>query len=273
MTVDNLYINGSSFASGWGEGYEDTMTVTPLPSWVTYFNDLTSPNKLYLDALVGKGVGTTCRDTIAFCKKYKEKHGSCDDLNVILELTVCRYRHWDPIKSLSGEDIIPVAYIAWQDVNTTSYYFIKREFNDDTLLYTNTIVGEHDLVPEELAIWKKELSDWFFGIDHYLAYLEYGKKEVSRMTRHLDKENIKYAIFWCVGRGPMFTRVMDRGFRKEMKDNKMIPLNIMNGQTLAFNESNDNGYRGHPDSKGHMFLAKFLRDWISENKLFERTHV
>ena len=50
-----LYVNGTSFATGWNKGFEDTYDVAPTFSWVTYLTESIKPKQLYSHTLL-KGV-------------------------------------------------------------------------------------------------------------------------------------------------------------------------------------------------------------------------
>lgn len=268
MTVDNLYINGTSFATGWGKGYEDQKTVTPRNSWVTYFSQSTKPNKLYLDAIVGKGIGRTCRDTIAFCEKYKEKFGSLDNLNIILEFTTPRYRHWDPLKTINGDEAYPMAYISHGSLWETDHYFVKRDFNDNTLEFTDTIIPNDAIDPVQYDAWKKELHEWYFGGQGIPFYMVYASNEINPLKTYLSNNNAKYIMFWCVGATNVGRKLVDRYMRPLYSDGRLIATQQLSGHRIAKEES-DECHQGHPDDKGHKFLADALENYINENRSFE----
>lgn len=263
----DLYINGSSFASGWGKGYDDTMTITPLDSWAKYFKESFQPENAWIDAIVGKSIGMTARDTITFCEKYKEKYGSLDNLNVVLEFTTPRYRHWSALNTVDGKSAYPIAHIRHDNMNATQHYFMRREFIDNSLTYADTFVHEEEIVPAELEKWKQDLNKWYFGgwpIQHFMAY---ATEEISATQKYLNENNVNYVMWWCVGRTRLGKTLVERYTRTLYRKARMVKPSQMNGHEVAETVSLES-YKGHPDAKGHKYIADFLLKHIEENNLF-----
>ena len=267
----DLYINGSSFASGWGKGYEDIKGITPLDSWTKYFQQHIQPDNTWIDAIPGKSIGMTARDTVKFCKHYKEKYGTLDTLNVVLEFTTPRYRHWDELNTVDGKTAYPVAHLSRTNIRETIHYFIRREFNEHDLAHNDTVVNDEEIVPEELNQWKKQVDAWYFGKQPPGFYMNYAVEEISAAQQYLNDNNVNYVMWWCAGRSKMVSALIERYTRVLYRDAKMIKPSAMSGHAVVENIS-DEDYSGHPDAKGHKYIADFLIKHINENNLFGRNN-
>ena len=267
----DLYINGSSFASGWGKGYEHQMTITPLDSWAKYFVETTQPDNYWIDAIVGKSIGMTARDTIFFCEKYKEKYGSLENLNVVLEFTTPRYRHWDPVNMINGDKAYPIAHIRHDNMNATQHYFIKRDWIDFSLSYAETFVHDEEIVPEELEQWSRKVKEWYFSGWPIQKFMAYAVEEITATMKYLDANNVNYAMWWCVGRTKLGKKLVERYTRTLYKNGRYIKPSLMNGHEVAETISHES-FKGHPDAVGHKYISDYLVNYINENNLFGETN-
>ena len=77
--MSDLYVNGSSYATGWNEKYADLKFVTPAPSYANFLADMLGIDQLYKHCYNGKPPQSSVDQTIEFCNAYKQKHGSFDN--------------------------------------------------------------------------------------------------------------------------------------------------------------------------------------------------
>jgi|TARA_B110000971_G_C20035898_1_gene514116 uncharacterized protein YneR len=262
-----LYVNGTSFATGWNKGFEDTYDVAPTFSWVTYLTESIKPKQLYLDAIVGKSIGMTCKDTRLFCEQWIEKHGSLDNLNIMCEFTTPRYRDWDTVKAKNGDDIHPIAHISYEDLNLTEHYFVKREWDNDTMLFTNTRIGQHELEDGVEAEWVKKKDAWYFGGHQIQYFMMYAYEEILALKTFLNEHNASYCMFWCVGRTRLGKVLVDKYMKPLYRDKRLIKTSIFNGHETAATQSIEE-FKGHPDEQGHKFMADFIEAYIIKHDLW-----
>ena len=82
--MSDLYVNGSSYATGWNEEYKDLKFVTPAPSYADFLAELLESDQLYKHCYNGKPPQSSVDQTIEFCNAYKQKHGSLENLKVVI---------------------------------------------------------------------------------------------------------------------------------------------------------------------------------------------
>ena len=70
--IDDLYVDGNSYASGWGRGLERSISKQPgFDSWVDYFADLSNCENVWNHSLVAKPIEMQKYDVVNFCLNRK----------------------------------------------------------------------------------------------------------------------------------------------------------------------------------------------------------
>lgn len=262
----DLYINGSSFASGWYKDHE-SIKITDYPSWVKHITESLKPDRVWNDALKGKSIGMTARDTVSFCEQYKEKYGSLENLIVINEYTTPRYRHWEPVSTMDNQLVYPIAHISHSSLHETEHYFVKREWDNNTLTFTNTHIPDEDIHPDVFNKWKKEMEKWYFSGWPIQYFMEYATNEILPTMKYLEENNVRHVMWWCVGRTRLGKALVQKYTRKLYTKKKFIKPTEMNGHEVAETISKE-PYKGHPDTIGHKYIADYILKHAKEHNLF-----
>ena len=268
--MPDLYVNGSSFATGWNEEYQHMSTRTPAPSYAEFLAEYLGATSLYKHCHNGKAPQSSVDQSIEFCNAYKEKYGSTDNLKVVIELTALRYKQWSLIKDKKGEWVQPVSYIKFDDIRDYNHYYIKRQLRED--LHEDVVeVAEEDIAAKEIKKYKDEMDEWFppgkqFDMNNVMKYFNTAVEHFDRLTGYFQKNNIDYLVWWVPGkRNPQtrYRRTLD-GVSKRYQPNFVSP-GYFCGQEIV--DQDETSYRGHPGIPGHKILAKNIFDYACSNNL------
>lgn len=273
--MSDLYVNGSSFATGWNEEYQHMSTVTPAPSYAEFLAEKLGADKLYKHCYNGKAPQSSIDQTIEFCEAYNTKYGSTDNLKVVIELTILRYKQWKPIKDKTGELVQPVAYIQYEDIRSHNHYFLKRKLLD-SLEEVVEEVAASDIPASEIEKFYAEMIDWYppgkqFEMRTAMKYFDAAMEHFDRLTEYCNNNNIDYLAWWIPGkRNPQtrYRRTIDGVSKKYGK--RIVSPGYFCGQEIAANDVTS--YRGHPGIAGHKEIAQNIFDYACSNNLLGANH-
>jgi hypothetical protein len=271
LVIDDLFVSGSSFASGWGEGFENYKSVTGGKSWVNYFAEQTHARKMWNYSIVGKPIGMATSDTVSFCKNYLKKHGSLKNLFVIVEYSTPRYKHWGALPSsalISPADIeiIPVAYLSRQPGKLLDTYFLTRESDPVTLEVKYNVVDRDKVTTDHLAQFEADATEWYMDSRTAVKYISYAYDEIKYLKDFLDFYGCNYLMFWCTGKVESHRKLVDRYMKKLMADRRLIPASEFNAITATL-EWSLKPFREHPDDVGHRRIAEYLVNYTETHSL------
>lgn len=268
--MSDLYVNGSSFATGWCEEYEELYFVTPNPSWADYLAELLGSETLYKHGYNGKPPQSTVDHTIEFCEAYKAKHGSLDNLKVCMELTTARYRQWEKIKDKDGNLVQPVSFPSVEDIRELVEYFMIRYMDPETLEEHSKIILREDIPEEELAKYYKEVLWWYpFGPDKMTGiasrktlwkFLANCQEHLSRGIEYFEENNVDYMFWWINGRTAGTRRTL--GSLSKSLGPRLLSNKIFNGTNIV--DADPTSFRGHPSNDGHRKIAQGLFEHAAE---------
>lgn len=272
VVINDLFVSGSSFASGWGEGFENYKSVTGGNSWVTYFAQQTHARNVWNYSIVGKPIGMITADTVNFCKSYLKKYGSLKDLFVIVEYPTPRYKSWG---SLPGSSLIepvdttitPVAYLKRdQKDGLLDTYFISSAIDPVTLEIKYNIIDRDKITLAHLKKFESDATEWYSDDGKSIKYFSYAYDEIKYLKDFLNFYNCRYLMFWCTGKTSMHRKVLDRYMKKLTADRRLIPSSEFNAITATL-EWSLKPYREHPDQIGHQRIAEYLINYLDTHQL------
>ena len=282
--LTDLYVDGNSYASGWGKGHERAIYKIPSSySWVDEFANLSNCNNVWNHSLVAKPCDMQVIDIQNFCNQYYNKFKSFDNLFVIAELSYITYRSIGTVKARDGifknKDIIPVVMAKGTDVLTNETggfgYIIQyvRKSNDfidiQEPLYTS--VPEQHIDPDDVKRVKEFATQWLLTrFTNYIDHIDYMYKNLSLIRKFLIKRNIPFLIYSAAVSDDAPEKVfIDRSLSSLIKDKRVIPLSAFSGKTISEKYSIEE-YTVHPDATGHKAIGRHLYDWMVKYDLHKK---
>ena len=269
--MPDLYINGCSYATGWNEEFQDLKFVTPEPSYADHLAKLLGSDTLYKHAYNGKPPQSSIDQTIEFCEAYKQKYGSLNKLNVVIELTTARYRQWQKIKDKDGNDVQPVSFPSTENIHELRLYFMRRHFDTDTLQEHGKEIPMSDIPESELSKYYDEVNMWYpFGAEKFgnaadrqslWKFLENCHGHLSRGITYFEENNIDYMFWWVNGRTPGTRRLLG-GLAKKLGP-RVISNKVFNGTDIV--DADPNSFRDHPSKDGQIKIAQGIFDYACEH--------
>ena len=269
--MSDLYVNGSSFATGWNEEYQDLKFVTPEPSYADHLAKLLGSNTLYKHGYNGKPPQSTVDQTIEFCEAYKQKFGSLDNLKVVMELTTARYRQWQKIKDNNGDPVQPVSFPSNDDIRELTLYFMRRYFDSSTLQEHGKEILMSDIPESELTKYYEEVVMWYpFGADKMTGiasrqslwkFLENCNGHLTRGINYFEENNVDYVFWWVNGRTAGTRRLLG-GLSKKLGP-RVISNKVFNGTDIV--DADPNSFRSHPSKDGQIKIAQGIFDYACEH--------
>jgi len=261
--MSDLYVNGSSFATGWNQEYEDSKLNNPSQSYAEFLAEILDA-KLYKHCYNGKPPQSSVDQTIEFCEAYKQKHDSFDNLCVVIELTAIRYRQWQKVKTTNGELVQPVSFVKKEDLTDLELYFIKRHINDD-LTESTEEVSINNVLPEELSKYYKEVEMWYppgrqFSHEEIFKHIGEVTSHFTRAKEYFEQNNIDYLFWWVPGRTARTKKIL--GGIAEHLGPRFLSNKIFYGTSVCDNDPD--AYKDHPTIEGHKKLATALINYASE---------
>ena len=284
--IQDLYVDGTSFASGWGQGLERNLfkTSTGPKSWVDYLADLVNCNNLWNHSLVAKPLDMQFYDIQQFCKQYFNAFKTFDNLFVVVEFSFITYRSFDPVKAVEGqfknENIYPVVLSKASELETEKYLIHYVRKSNDYLKPQEPIfskvnpeqVDVNDIIKTEQAAkqWLLAQRSNFSKHSSFLEHLNYAYNIISNIKKFFKDRNIPFLIYSAAvsDNNPQKEHI-DFGLRTLSKDNRMVPLTQFTGQTISKKHSIEE-YVNHPDKQGHIKIATALYNWIEKHDLTKK---
>jgi hypothetical protein len=264
--MSDLYVNGSSFATGWNEEYQEYNLVTPSKSYAEFLAE-SLDSKLYKHCYSGKPPQSSVDQTIEFCKAYKEKYNSFENLKVVVELTALRYRQWQPVEMVNGEYAQPVAYVAREDLSKWEVYFIQRSIDSDLIEHIIEIPADQ-ITKEGFEQYYKELEMWYptkeYASDRELQkHIMTAHGHLSRGKEYLEENNIDYLFWWVPGKQRRL-RLVVSGVSASLGPG-FLQNKIFYGTSVCDNDPES--FKGHPTIAGHEKISSALLDYASNHNL------
>ena len=282
--LTDLYVDGTSYASGWGKGHEKNLFKTSdAYSWVDRFSEITNCNNVWNHSLVAKPCDMQVFDIQNFCNQYYNKFKTFDKLFVIAEFSYITYRSIGTVKAREGifknQDIIPVIMAKGIELNSNEaggfgyiiQYVRKSEdyLNIQEPLFVK--VPEEHIDPDDVKRIKEFATQWLLTrFTNYIEHLDYMYTNLSLIKNFLIKRNIPFVIYSAaVSDNAPEQHFIDQTLRTLVKDKRIVPLKEFSGRSLSSKHSIEE-YTVHPDKMGHMAIAEHLYDWVLKHNLHKK---
>jgi hypothetical protein len=264
----DLFVNGTSIASGWGTGYEQRVPQPNQTSWVHYFANTHNVQKLWNHSAVSKPIQISIEDTVGFCSEYLDHYGSYNNLFVIVELLLPENTKWPSIHSPYSDEVIQPIVIQTPD-GKLSTMFVRHSKQKNYLSDKNMLEYVHpsqiDLVEyQKHALRLQNYSQRNKNLS--ASRLWQARSEIKFLHEYLLNRNIAHVIFWGCGMGHSYHKTVDRAIMPIVQQHRLIPMQTFTCFSKG-SEWSQHPIEHHPDQQGHQRIAKFLNDYIAEHDL------
>lgn len=283
--LDDIYVDGTSFASGWGKGYTDIGYVKLNPeSWIQYFSNKVNASNVWNYSLSGKPLDMQLYDIKNFCNAYYKKFKTFDKLFVIVEYSYITYKTFKPLTIQEGEykgDMAHPVTIAKPStianllsdmeyiimyIRRSNEYFVQQDA-------VFSLIKPENLNQNEISLLKHSINEWYKGVDKcIIKYLEYAYKHIFYIKTFLTNRNIPYIIFSAgvyTGDNLETIQLKDNYLNELYRDNRVVPMRNFTGLTLSMNYSKKL-FLNHPDKYGHQAISDHVYNWIMKYELYKK---
>lgn len=273
----DLFINGTSIASGYGLGRETAAGLARPEqyTWIHHFANKFNCNEIWNHSVPSKPIDLTIKDTIGFCTQYYEKYGSYDNLFVICELSLPTIMTDKSMRFSTNIDgkvrsiIVPAGDGNWGVDNAKGFetVFIGEIDKPD---YLNSKSSFSYVPPEDIN--EEDLRKHKACRDQvYLTHKKHQLKTIMETTAQIDKlqqwlieRDIKFGMFWAGGTHANFHKLVDSVLNTTRAVDRMIPMKEFTCYSKGI-EWSDDPFLNHPDAIGHARIADFLYDYVLKN--------
>jgi hypothetical protein len=305
--LNDIFVCGSSVASGYGKGKVHNQMGNHLKSWVDHLAERSSASNVWNMSMPSKPIGLSTADTVEFVRQYGKKYNTYDRLFVIVEYTIPQYKNWDPVAAARRDtaeeiEIIPITFFRMgkntdhltttgpQDsgIKHLGQKFLKRNSADVDLMEALDInrfyeeVKPADLDQAFVNKYREKSKNWlrYDSIDSttgerrlsekkMATYLRYASDEIYSLKRFLEHYNIPYLMFWAGGQTDIFCKKVDRYFGELIETKRLIPMSEFTCNKAAIHWSKES-WGVHPDELGHERIGEFVTEWIIKHNLYNR---
>lgn len=269
----DIMVNGTSVASGWGNGKEDLTGFNNTSSWPHFFANMSNASRLWNHSLPSKPLELVIRDQYRFCDQYMNAGNSPDNLFCMVELGWPSYPDFIQVDDRSRQ-LFPV--------------FFKECSSDQSIYCNNTwwsdfiVSSPHD--PDYLSGSVYEADSVTGGAYRVIcsakSKIMYQNtfnermnkicKKIRELSKWLDSYNFSFIIFWGANEIP---GVVDQQMTTSLGGHKhYIPMRdfstLLNG--VAWSKSPK---RNHPDLLGSKRIAKYLFEQTTRKQLWPRAQL
>jgi hypothetical protein len=274
--INDLFVNGTSVASGFGVGHERIAQVNKK-SWIHYFAESTSASNLWNHSLISKPIQLTIEHTIGFCEQYLEQYKTFNNLFVICEMTMPQPIKWATVRSdkydLTNYEILPIVIQREMHEYGQEYQsmFVRQErkinFLKDSIMYE--YVAPKDIRQDDYRRHDTMVQNYYKdGVSNLYKRLVEAKIEIQYLQLWLSQRNIPYLLTWAAGQGDNYHNIVDRALKDVMVNKRLIPMKEFTCFSKGV-EWSEKPFHNHPDDIGHVRISKFLLDWILKYNLLK----
>ena len=106
----DLYINGTSVATGWGQGKEQINDTTYTGAWPHQFAEKHNVGNMWNHSIPSKPVELSIRDQKGFCEQYIQQGNNVDNLFTIVEFLLPQHPLLQPVYENNEDIIFPLIF-------------------------------------------------------------------------------------------------------------------------------------------------------------------
>jgi|MDSZ01.2.fsa_nt_gb hypothetical protein len=276
----DLYINGTSVATGWGQGKEQINDTTYTGAWPHQFAEKHNVGNMWNHSIPSKPVELSIRDQKGFCEQYIQQGNNVDNLFTIVEFLLPQHPLLQPVYE-NDEDIIfplifhqdPLEINFNKDQEYLSYYAgTKKQPN----YMSNEPIYTMPEVDVNLRSIHEEQKIKYYTEEHNLSKRLYNVfVQIGFLQRWLHTKGIKFLMFWACGGNELknnndqFAKLVDKAMLNLPYKHRFIPMtqfSCMNYGVLHSLKSNLN----HPDAVGQHHIAEYLDKYIISNNILQK---
>jgi len=275
----DLFVNGTSVASGWGTGAEKFKSIGDsdiTTSWPHFLANKLNCEQMWNHSFPSKPMSFTIADTIGFCEQYYEKYGTYKNLFAIIEwLMPQSHGKWKPVSSSHSlyrdQTIIPVV-ISWPDApNVYETMYMLKSTNANYLNNRSVYEPIHWRYVDhtDMAQHEQQRDHYYKNVYSLSRRLVESAQEIQSVKKWLTERGIRYVMYWAYGLGrnkQFMRRMIDQAVLPVVEqDPTFIPIKQFAGGDAA--EHSLNPLRGHPDIFGQQYISDYLFNYIITHRL------
>jgi len=274
----DLFVNGTSVATGWGTGSEKISDPLVSKSWPHILANKLHCNTLWNHSLPSKPMSFTIADTMGFCEQYYERYGNYDNLFVVIEwLMPHAHGKWSPVytNSVAYQDQIVLPVVVSQPETPTVYetMYVCKPRNVDYL--ANKPIYDHvswkHIAESSRQTHEQEREHYYTTLYSLSRRLIESRQEVSMMQSWLQQRQISYLMFWAFGcgAGSSIRRLVTKTMSDILEqDSRFIPIGDFTSMSYGAEHSLET-CRGHPDIHGQNAITEYLWQYMLKNQLLK----
>jgi len=272
--MQDLFVNGTCIASGWGRGAEPIASLNQ-PSWIHHVANNLNCSNLWNHSLSNKPLQMSIDDTVGFCTQYYSKYKTYSGLFAIIEFSGPQHMQWAPIYKRAHNIVTPTVIHADNAETTASIadkYISAFIEHGITKNYLETKELFHyinpDAIPRHAHLRHKERileyhSDYGSKV---IKQTFIARQQIQWLVDWLNKNNISYLMNWASGTKPAYIKMVDSAFTSLYHTRRFIPMQNYTGTSKGVEWSIE-PYKNHPDAIGQARIASFISKWIHEHHL------
>lgn len=272
----DIMVNGTSVASGWGNGTESFSGFDSTHSWPHWFANQCHATNLWNHSFPSKPTALTIRDQYNFCKQYISQGRNPQDLLCLIEFLLPDNPVFIEFKT-AHEVIFPVlmhndpAKLSLADINSEwTEFFVSSPTDPDYFsgsIYTPVVLKhiqkDNYFVAKTKYFAKHSLSARLLELQTHIASLQ----------SWLHKHGINYLMFWACGDGDSNRKFIDRTLIPVMPHpERYIPMREFTSMNWGAAQSID-PKRGHPDLTGNKKIAEYLFEQTTRRNAWPRAQL
>lgn len=276
---NDLYVNGTSVATGFGLGKE-VIGFGNAGAWPHLLAEKYSAGSLWNHSVPSKPVELSVRDQIGFCSQYLQQGNKAENLFTIIEFLLPHHPLLQPLFESDSKVIFPIIY--QKDPSTVSInsyadkylsYFVETSIQPNYLDPFGQVYTISDTVDTDLRIKHEDQKADYYDNQHSLSSRLYKVGEsIIKLQQWLEDKNIKYLMFWACGGDELknnndkYSKIVDKFMSVVPQQHKLIPMSQFSCMNYGVTKSlkpNDT----HPDAVGHYAIAEYLDKYIISNRI------
>lgn len=269
----DIMVNGTSVASGWGQGRERTVADNHrTTTWPHYVAEHFSVGEIWNHSLMSKSVELTLRDQYHFCQQYIDSGKDPKDLLCFIELPIPTRLYFEPIAEIHQQYIFPV--VMHQNPGLLERRHTLAEFptffvstpvkpaylSGNPVYQLETSVSGH-WVTAHTAEKLNKYSEFSLAVR-----LDNIREQVSTLQTWLSQNGFDYVMCWISADTSAYAKQLDSRITSKLPCQRSI-IRAENFATMTYgNKHSINPDRDHPDGIGQMQISKYLIDFYNKKQ-------
>ena len=284
--MNDLYINGTSVASGFGLGKEvhfgkRDMSITT--AWPHMFANKHNVGEMWNHSLPSKPIELSIRDTKGFVEQYLASGRHATDLFCAIEFLLPYHPLFQPLIQTDSKVIFPVIYqndpLQTPDFTTAGTFgshFVECDKHPDYLTGGAIYTPAGDTIDTKLiTMHEHERHSWIAGrsASSIMRRLDYVATAIADLQVWLKNRGVNAIMFWACGGSELvdntkYSKLVDKALTARLPYKKnYIPMSDFSCLNYGIAQSLTKSMHRHPDQVGHHRIAEYLDNYLISNSI------